>query len=80
MFIELRRSYIRGPKSFDQNVLGTFALFDELAESRALLWMKKKKKKMDDGVAICSSLASGGICLFVDLWEAKPCPGGPRIG
>ena len=35
-----------GPKSFAQHVLGTFALLDDhclrLAESRALLWMKKK--------------------------------------
>ena len=29
-----------GPKSFAQHVLGTFALW--LAESRALLWMRKK--------------------------------------
>ena len=49
VFVEVRRSYIRGPKSFAQHVLGTFALFDEhclwLAESRPLLWMRKKKKK-----------------------------------
>ena len=42
----LRRSYIRGPKSFAQHVLGTFSLFDEhclwLAKIRALLWMRKK--------------------------------------
>ena len=25
----IRRSYVRGPKSFAQHVLGTFALFDE---------------------------------------------------
>ena len=45
VFIELWRSYIRGPKSF-AHVLGTFALFVKhclwLAESRALLWMRKK--------------------------------------
>ena len=29
------------------------------------------KIKMDDGVDI--SLASEGIDLFVDLWEAQPC-------
>ena len=29
------------------------------------------KINMDDGVAI--SLASKGIDLFVDLWEAQPC-------
>ena len=46
-----------GPKSFAQHVLGTLALLDDhclwLAESRALLWMKKKKTKikMDDRVA-----------------------------
>ena len=37
------------PKSFAQHVLGTFTLFDDhclwLAESRALQWMKEKKKK-----------------------------------
>ena len=42
----IRRRYIRGPKSFAQHVLANLALFDEhclsLAESRALLWMKKK--------------------------------------
>ena len=32
------------------------------------------KIKMDHGVA-GSSLASEGICLFVDLWEAQPCLG-----
>ena len=35
-----------GPKSFAQHVLGTFTLLDNhclwLAESRALMWMKKK--------------------------------------
>ena len=25
-----------------------------------------------------SSLASEGICLFVDLWEAQPCLGDPE--
>ena len=29
------------------------------------------KRKMDDGVD--TSLASEGIDLFVDLWEAQPC-------
>ena len=44
----IRRRYLRGPKSFAQHVLGTFALLDDhclwMAESRALLWMKKKQK------------------------------------
>ena len=31
------------------------------------------KIKMDDGVA-SFSLASEGICLFVDLWKAQPYP------
>ena len=35
---------------------------------------EKIKIKMDDG----SSLASEGICLFVDLWEAQPCLGVPE--
>ena len=36
--------------------------------------MDKEKIKMDEG----SSLASEGICLFVDLWEAQPCLGDPE--
>ena len=60
-----------GPKSFAQHVLGTFALLDDhclwLAESRALLWMKKRKRKKWMTVSLGSSLASEGICLFVDL-------------
>ena len=34
--------------------------------------MDEEGGKMDDGVA-GFSLASGGICLFVDLCEALPC-------
>ena len=34
------------------------------------------KIKMDDGVE--ASLASEGIDLFVDLWEAQPCFGDPE--
>ena len=33
---------------------------------------EKIKIKMD-GCDVGSSLASEGICLFVDLWEAQPC-------
>ena len=29
-------------------------------------------------VSLGSSLASEGICLFVDLWEAQPCLGDPE--
>ena len=73
VFVELRRSYIRGPKSFAQHVLGIFAQFGEhclwLRAKRALLWMRKKgleiKIKMDDGADI--SLASEGTDPFVDL-------------
>ena len=36
------------------------------------------KIKTDDGVARFFSLASEGICLFVDLWEAQPCLGDPE--
>ena len=68
----IRLSYIRGPKSFAQHVLGTFALFDDhclwLAESRALLWMKKKIKiKMNDGVARFFTRFGGNlfICWLV---------------
>ena len=36
------------------------------------------KRQMDDGVArFFKSLASEGICLFVDLWEVQPCLGDP---
>ena len=38
---------------------------------------EKTKIKMDDGFA-GSSLASKGICLFVDLWKAQPCLGDPE--
>ena len=38
---------------------------------------EKIKIKMDDGVA-SSTLASEGMCLFVDLWEAQPCLGDPE--
>ena len=34
-----------------------------------------KKKWMT--LLLSSSLASEGICLFVDLWEAQPCLGDP---
>ena len=29
-------------------------------------------------MSLGSSLASEGICLFVDLWEAQPCLGDPE--
>ena len=29
-------------------------------------------------VSLGSSLASEGICLFVDMWEAQPCQGDPE--
>ena len=29
-------------------------------------------------VSLGCSLASGGICLFVDLWKAQPCLGDPE--
>ena len=38
---------------------------------------EKTQIKMDDGVARFS-LASEGICLFVDLWKAQPCLGDPE--
>ena len=37
---------------------------------------KLKLKRMT--VSLGSSLASEGICLFVDLWEAQPCLGDPE--
>ena len=37
---------------------------------------EKRKKWMT--VSLGSSLASEGICLFVDLWEAQPCLGDPE--
>ena len=39
------------------------------------------KIKMDDGVARFFNRlggGGGGICLFVDLWEAQPCLGDPE--
>ena len=37
---------------------------------------KKRRKKKDDEVD--TSLASEGIDLFVDLWEAQPCVWDPE--
>ena len=39
---------------------------------------KNKNKKTWKTVSLGSSLASEGICLFVDLWEAQPCLGDPE--
>jgi len=39
---------------------------------------KKKEEKKWMTVSLASSLASEGICLFVDLWEAQPCLGDPE--
>ena len=65
--------------SLDQHVLGIFALFDEpclwLAESGELSCGRGRKKWMT--VSLGTSLASEGICLFVDLWEAQPCDWDP---
>ena len=36
---------------------------------------RKKKKEKWMTVSLGSPLASEGICLFVDLWEAQPCLG-----
>ena len=38
---------------------------------------EKTKTKMMM-VSLGSSLASEGICLFVDLWKAQPCLGDPE--
>ena len=40
---------------------------------------EKKEEKKWVTVSLGSSLASEGICLFVDSWEAQPCLGGPRM-
>ena len=73
--MELRQSYIWGPKSFAQHVLGIFAQFGEpclwSVESKESSPVDEEEIKMDDGVDI--SLASEGIDVFVDLWEAQPC-------
>ena len=54
---------------------------DWLRAKKALLWMRKKgleiKIIMVDGVDIL--LASEGIDLFVDLWEAQACFWDPDI-
>ena len=39
---------------------------------------EKKKEKKSMTVSLGSSLASEGICLFVDLWKAQPCLGDPE--
>ena len=39
---------------------------------------RKKRRKKWMTVSLASSLASEGICLFVDLWEAQPCLGDPE--
>ena len=39
---------------------------------------EKKTKEKWMTVSLGSSLASEGICLFVDLWEAQPCLGDPE--
>ena len=39
--------------------------------------MDEEKTKIKT-VSLGSSLASEGICLFVDLWEVQPCLGGPE--
>ena len=43
---------------------------------RAVDEEKEKEKWMT--VSLGFSLDSEGICLFVDLWEAQPCLGGPE--
>ena len=37
---------------------------------------KRKEKRMK--VSLGSSLASEGICLFVDLWKVQACLGDPE--
>ena len=39
--------------------------------------MDEEKKKKWMTVSLGASLASEGICLFVDLWEAQPSLGDP---
>ena len=39
---------------------------------------REKKSVVFFTVLLGSSLASGGICLFVDLWKAQPCLGDPE--
>ena len=39
---------------------------------------QKRRKKQWMTVSLGSSLASEGICLFVDLLEAQPCLGDPE--
>ena len=71
-----------GSKSFARHVLGIFAQFGEpclcLVESKesSLVDEEEIKIKMDDSVD--TSLASEGIDLVVDLWEAQPCLGNPE--
>ena len=40
--------------------------------------MNEEKTKKWMTVSLGFSLASEGICLFVDLWKAQPCLGDPE--
>ena len=56
----IRRSYIRGPKSFAQHVLGTFALVDEQSSP---VDEEKIKIKMDDGIASFFTRFGGNLFI-----------------
>ena len=55
----------------------TIIASDWLRAELSCEWRKNKNEKWMT-VSLGSSLASGGICLFVDLWEAQPCLGVPE--
>ena len=45
---------------------------DRLRAKRALLWTRKAEKEIWMAI-VDTTLASEGIDLFVDMWEAQPC-------
>ena len=74
MFDELRGSYVRGPKAS----LNMFWEYSPSSVNLASDWLRAESSpveeeeiKMNDDVD--TSLASEGIDLFVDFWEAQPC-------
>ena len=79
-YVRVLKGYVRVLKGCAQHVLeyspsSANLASDWLRAKRALLWTRKREG-IDDGVD--TSLASKGIALFVDLWEAQPCLWAPE--
>ena len=66
--------------------LNMFWKYSPSSANIASNWLRAKSSPVDeeeititmDGV-VDTSLVSEGIYLFVDLWEAQPCPREPRL-